>query len=59
MPKRVIDQFDLEAEREGSAIRNSFVMKKARSRRQTKEHAKTSKGNTVVENRAAGKYLIR
>jgi len=59
MPKRHLDEFDLEAERQGNAMARAFTMKKARSRRQTKEHAKTGKGQVVIENRTAGKFMLK
>lgn len=53
--KRVLDQFDLEAEAEGSAIRrsNNLRPKKTPGWRTMKNRQKIERGKRIVENRVA------
>lgn len=51
MGKRVIDQFDMEAEREGNAIKGHTVIRKGWGKGITKQRNMHKKGNEIITTR--------
>ena len=51
MAKRVLDQFDMEAEREGNAIRGHTVIRKGWGKGITKQRNMHKKGNEIITTR--------
>ena len=51
MPKRVIDQFDIEAEREGAAINNHTVIRRGWGKGITKQRNMHKRGGDILTTR--------
>lgn len=51
MAKRVIDKFDMEAEREGSAIRRHTVIRRGWGKRITKQRNMHKRGDEILTTR--------
>lgn len=51
MPKRVIDRFDMEAEREGSAIQKHTVIRKGWGKGITKQRNMYKRGDEILTTR--------
>ena len=51
MPKRVLDKFDLEAEREGNAIKGHTVIRRGWGKGITKQRNMHKKGNEIITTR--------
>ncbi len=51
MPKRVIDQFDLEAEREGAAIKGHTVLRRGQGKGITKQRNMHKRGAEILTTR--------
>tara|TARA_R110001583_G_scaffold24366_1_gene88946 strand:+ start:1275 stop:1457 length:183 start_codon:yes stop_codon:yes gene_type:complete len=51
MPKRVLDKFDLEAEREGNAIKGHTVLRTGQGKGITKQRNMHRLGDCVITNR--------
>mgnify|MGYP003137411109 CR=1 len=51
MAKRVLDQFDMEAEREGNAIKGHTVIRKGWGKGITKQRNMHKKGNEIITTR--------
>ena len=51
MGKRVIDQFDMEAEREGNAIKGHTVIRKGGGKGITKQRNMHKKGSEIITTR--------
>jgi hypothetical protein len=51
MPKRVIDKFDIEAEREGNAIKGHTVLRRGQGKGITKQRNMHRLGDCIITNR--------
>ena len=51
MPKRVLDKFDLEAEREGSAMKRHTILRVGWGKGITKQRNMHKKGNEILTTR--------
>ena len=51
MPKRVLDRFDLEAEREGNAIKGHTVIRRGWGKGITKQRNMHKKGSDIITTR--------
>lgn len=58
MPKRVIDQFDIEAEREGAAINNHTVIRRGWGKGITKQRNMHKRGGEILTNRVVKRLGI-
>ena len=58
--KRELDKFDMEAEREGSAIRSSNLLRVsiARGKRTQKDQKRQDRGDGIQDARIQGRYII-
>jgi len=55
MPKRVLDKFDMEAEREGSAIRKHTVIRKGWGKGITKQRNMHKRGDEILTTRVVNR----
>ena len=59
MPKRVYDKFDLEAEREGSAVRRHTVVRSAWGKGTIKSRRGRKDAEAAIERRTIKDYYAR
>lgn len=55
MPKRVLDKFDMEAEREGDAIRKHTVIRKGWGKGITKQRNMHKRGDEILTTRVVNR----
>tara|TARA_R100001480_G_scaffold85486_1_gene93384 strand:- start:241 stop:423 length:183 start_codon:yes stop_codon:yes gene_type:complete len=58
MAKRVIDQFDMEAEREGNAIKGHTVIRRGWGKGITKQRNMHKRGNEILTTRVVNKLKV-
>ena len=58
MAKRVLDQFDLEAEREGTAIRGHTVIRRGWGKGITKQRNMNTGGNDILTTRVVNRLKV-
>jgi len=58
MPKRVLDKFDLEAEREGNAIKGHTIIRRGWGKGITKQRNMHKRGNEIVTNRIVNRMGV-
>ena len=58
MAKRVIDQFDMEAEREGNAIKGHTVIRRGWGKGITKQRNMHKRGGEILTNRVVNRLKV-
>ena len=58
MPKRVLDKFDLEAEREGNAIKGHTIIRRGWGKGITKQRNMHKRGNEILTNRVVNRMGV-
>tara|TARA_R100001510_G_C7655148_1_gene214111 strand:- start:3538 stop:3720 length:183 start_codon:yes stop_codon:yes gene_type:complete len=58
MPKRVLDEFDLAAEREGNAIRGHTVIRRGWGKGITKQRNMHKRGNEIQTTRVVNRLKV-
>ena len=58
MPKRVLDKFDLEAEREGNAIKGHTVLRTGQGKGITKQRNMHKRGNEILTTRVVNRLKV-
>ena len=58
MPKRVLDKFDLEAEREGNAIKGHTVIRRGWGKGITKQRNMHKRGSDIQTNRVVNRMGV-